>query len=92
MLLCGDLTDYGLPEEAQILVNELRPAVRIPIVAVLGNHDYESGQQQEVLQDTHRGRRDQVLDGEATEIAGIGFAGVKGFPGRLRARNARRLG
>src|SRR5262245_50660027 len=48
LLLCGDLTDYGTPEETHILVKELRPAVRIPIVAVLGNHDYESGQQQDV--------------------------------------------
>jgi Icc-related predicted phosphoesterase len=80
LLLCGDLTDYGLPEEAQILVEELRPAVRIPIVAVLGNHDYESGQQLEVCKIlTAAGVR--VLDGEAAEIAGIGFAGVKGFPG-----------
>ncbi len=80
LLLCGDLTDYGLPEETQILVKELRPAVRIPIVAVLGNHDSESGQQLEVCKIlTEAGVR--VLDGEAAEIAGIGFAGVKGFPG-----------
>jgi Icc-related predicted phosphoesterase len=80
LLLCGDLTDYGLPEETQILVKELTTAVRIPIVAVLGNHDYESGQQQDVCKRlTDAGVK--VLDGEATEIAGIGFAGVKGFPG-----------
>ena len=80
LLLCGDLTAYGLPEETQILVKELKSAVRIPIVAVLGNHDYESGQQQEVCRAlTESGVR--VLDGEATEVAGIGFAGVKGFPG-----------
>src|SRR5262244_1122590 len=48
LLLCGDLTDYGLPEEAQILAKELTSAVRIPMVGVLGNHDYESGQQTEV--------------------------------------------
>jgi Icc-related predicted phosphoesterase len=80
LLLCGDLTDYGLPEETQILVKELTTAVRIPIVAVLGNHDYESGQQHDVckrLMDAGV----KVLDGEAVEIAGIGFAGVKGFPG-----------
>ena len=80
LLLCGDLTDYGLPEEAQILVKELSSAVRIPIVAVLGNHDYESNQQVEVCRRlTDAGVK--VLDGEAVEIAGIGFAGVKGFPG-----------
>jgi len=80
LLLCGDLTDYGLPEEAQILVKELMSVVRIPMVAVLGNHDFESGQQDEVCRIlTDVGVK--VLDGEATEIAGVGFAGVKGFPG-----------
>jgi len=80
LLLCGDLTDYGLPEETQILVKELLSVVRIPVVAVLGNHDYESGQQRDVCKIlTDAGVR--LLDGEAVEIAGIGFAGVKGFPG-----------
>jgi Icc-related predicted phosphoesterase len=61
-------------------VKELTAAVRIPMVAVLGNHDFESGQQVEVCRIlTDAGVR--VLDGEAVEIAGIGFAGVKGFPG-----------
>lgn len=79
LLLCGDLTDYGLPEEAQILAEELSVA-RIPIVAVLGNHDYESDCPQEVrriLKDA--GVR--LLDGEAIEIHGVGIAGVKGFAG-----------
>ena len=80
LLLCGDLTDYGLPEETQILAKELLSVVRIPIVAVLGNHDYESGQQRDVCKIlTDVGVK--MLDGEAIEIAGIGFAGVKGFPG-----------
>jgi Icc-related predicted phosphoesterase len=79
LLLCGDLTDYGLPEEAHILAEELS-AARIPILAVLGNHDYESGQEHEVRQIlTSAGVR--VLDGEACEIHGVGFAGVKGFAG-----------
>lgn len=80
LLLCGDLTDYGLPEEAHVLAKELTASVRIPIVAVLGNHDYESGYDAEVcaiLSDA--GVR--VLDGEACEIHGIGFAGAKGFAG-----------
>jgi len=80
LLLCGDLTDYGLPEETQILVKELVSTVRVPIVAVLGNHDFESGHQGDVCRMlTDAGVK--VLDGEAVEIAGIGFAGVKGFPG-----------
>jgi Icc-related predicted phosphoesterase len=78
-VVCGDLTDHGLPEEAQGLVRELS-AVKAPIVAVLGNHDYESGFATEIsriLTDAHV----TVLDGSACEIAGVGFAGAKGFCG-----------
>jgi Icc-related predicted phosphoesterase len=85
LLLCGDLTDYGLPEEAHILVEELS-VVNIPIVAVLGNHDYESGKQDEVQRIlTDAGVH--VLDGEACEIEGVGFAGVKGFAGGYGRRS-----
>ena len=79
LLLCGDLTDYGTAEEAHVLAGELA-AVKIPIVAILGNHDYESGTPEivtEIL--THAGVR--VLDGEACEIEGVGIAGAKGFAG-----------
>jgi Icc-related predicted phosphoesterase len=79
LLLCGDLTDYGTAEEAHVLADELG-AVTIPVVAVLGNHDYESGTEQAVRDIlTHAGVR--VLDGEACEIDGVGIAGVKGFAG-----------
>jgi Icc-related predicted phosphoesterase len=80
LLLCGDLTDYGLPEEAHILVKELADAVTIPIVAVLGNHDYESGQHAEVCRILVEAGV-KVLDGEAYEIGDISFAGAKGFAG-----------
>lgn len=79
LLLCGDLTDYGLPEEARVLATELG-AAKVPIVAVLGNHDFESDAQKDVcsiLADAGV----QVLDGEACEIHGVGIAGVKGFAG-----------
>jgi Icc-related predicted phosphoesterase len=79
LLLAGDLTDTGQPEEARILARELS-ALRIPGAAVLGNHDFECGHQEEVshiLADTGL----NVLDGEACEINGIGIAGVKGFCG-----------
>jgi Icc-related predicted phosphoesterase len=80
LVLCGDLTDYGLPEEAQVLVKELSAAAKVPTVGVLGNHDYESGKQDEVRHIlTEAGVT--LLDGEAAEINGIGFAGVKGFAG-----------
>lgn len=80
LLLCGDLTDYGLPEEAHILAKELTTVVRIPTVAVLGNHDYESGKPEAVCQ-ILADAGVHVLDGEACELHGIGFAGVKGFAG-----------
>lgn len=79
LLICGDLTDYGLPEEAQVLVRELA-GVRIPILTVLGNHDFESGKAAEVTQILQEGGV-HVLDGEAIEIHGVGFAGAKGFCG-----------
>jgi Icc-related predicted phosphoesterase len=80
LLLCGDLTDYGLKEEAVILATELNAVVRIPVVAVLGNHDYEAGQPQEVCKVlTEAGI--QVLDGDAVEVQGVGIAGAKGFSG-----------
>ena len=79
LLLCGDLTDYGTAEEASVLADELS-GVSIPIVAVLGNHDYESGTPEKVCEIlTEAGVR--VLDGEACEIEGVGIAGTKGFAG-----------
>src|SRR6266850_8550255 len=48
LVLCGDLTDYGLPEEARVLTRELSAAVKVPIGAVFGNHDLESGNATEI--------------------------------------------
>jgi Icc-related predicted phosphoesterase len=79
LLLCGDLTDYGLPEEAHVLVRELA-AARLPVIGVLGNHDFESGKQDEV-RDILREAGVVMLDGEAHEVNGVGFAGAKGFAG-----------
>ena len=80
LLLLGDLTDYGHPDEAAALAKELSATVRIPIVAVLGNHDYESGREADVRQILESAGV-KILDGEACEVLGIGFAGVKGFAG-----------
>ena len=85
LLLCGDLTDFGLPEEARVLVKELAGAVKAPILAVLGNHDFESGREQEVA-DVLREAGLHLLDGDAIEIAGVGFAGAKGFGGGFGRR------
>ncbi len=85
LLLCGDLTDYGLAEEAEELVADLRSAVRIPMLAVLGNHDFESGQP-ELVTKVLENAGVNMLDGEACEIGGVGFAGVCGFGGGFGRR------
>jgi Icc-related predicted phosphoesterase len=85
MLLCGDLTDHGLPEEAQGLVRELKQTVGVPIIAVLGNHDFESGKPGEVREILAESGIN-ILDGEACEVEGVGFAGVKGFAGGFGKR------
>src|SRR6476659_3693022 len=80
LVLPGDLTDYGLAEEARILARDLTTTVKIPIVAVLGNHDYESDEV-EAIRDVLIGAGVHLLDGDAVEVLGVGFAGVKGFAG-----------
>jgi Icc-related predicted phosphoesterase len=85
LLLCGDLTDFGLCEEAELLATDLRAVVDTPILAVLGNHDYESGQQEEIKK-TLTTAKIIVLDGDAVEIDGVGFAGAKGFAGGFGRR------
>ncbi len=84
LVIAGDLTDYGLPEEARVLARELG-SLRIPAVAVLGNHDVESAKQDEVCRIlTDAGLT--ILDGDACEVRGIGVAGVKGFGGGFGPR------
>ncbi|HLJ27261.1 MAG TPA: metallophosphoesterase [Candidatus Angelobacter sp.] len=79
LVIAGDLTNYGKPEEMHSLLNAL-VRLRVPIVAVLGNHDYESGQEQELMKMmTTEGIK--VLDGSSYERDGVGFAGAKGFIG-----------
>jgi Icc-related predicted phosphoesterase len=79
LVLAGDLTNYGQPAEMDPLLNAL-VRLRLPIIAVLGNHDYESGKEQELMQMmTAAGVK--VLDGTGYERDGVGFAGTKGFVG-----------
>src|SRR5437764_2494457 len=78
LLLGGDLTDFGLPEEAQALARDLAATVRVPVVAVLGNHDFESGREQEVAA-VMRAAGVHVLDGDSCEVCGVGIVGVKGL-------------
>ena len=85
LLLCGDLTDHGLPEEAQGLAREIHTSVGVPVIAVLGNHDFEGGKQEEI-KELLRESGIQVLDGDACEVEGVGFAGIKGFCGGFGKR------
>jgi Icc-related predicted phosphoesterase len=84
LLLAGDLTDHGLADEAHVLAAELA-SVRLPTVAVLGNHDFESDQQAQVREGVSAAGV-TVLDGDACEMGGIGIAGVKGFAGGFGPR------
>jgi hypothetical protein len=79
LLIAGDLTNFGQPAEMEPLLNVL-VRLRLPIIAVLGNHDYESGRQDELMKMmTVEGIK--VLDGTGYERDGVGFAGTKGFVG-----------
>src|ERR1044072_2134977 len=79
LVLCGDLTNFGRTSEAEILAEDIRTCA-IPVLGVLGNHDSECGQPEEVTRILHEGGM-TVLDEQAHEIDGVGFAGVKGFMG-----------
>jgi uncharacterized protein len=79
LVLAGDLTDLGKPKEAELLAEELRGCL-IPVVGVLGNHDYECEAAEEVATILRNGGM-KVLDGQSVEIEGVSFVGVKGFAG-----------
>lgn len=79
LCLCGDLTNFGKTREVEILLEDLK-ACRIPMVGVLGNHEHECGQP-EAVRDLLTEAGVRVLEGEAWEIDGVGFAGGKGFVG-----------
>jgi Icc-related predicted phosphoesterase len=79
LVLCGDLTNFGKSSEAEVLAEDISHCA-VPVVGVLGNHDYECGQPEEVARILHEAGM-TVLDEQAIEIHGVGFAGVKGFLG-----------
>jgi Icc-related predicted phosphoesterase len=83
ILLAGDLTTHGLPEQASVLADACL-GVSVPIVAVLGNHDHHSGQAEQVKEALEDGGL-RVLDRgcailELDEIE-VGIVGTKGFVG-----------
>jgi Icc-related predicted phosphoesterase len=78
LVLCGDLTDRGLPDEAKTLAEALSE-LRVPCAAVLGNHDFEAGQQRDICRILHEVKV-HLLDGEYAILdKRLGVAGVKGF-------------
>jgi Icc-related predicted phosphoesterase len=81
LLLAGDLTRHGTVEEAKVVADEFAD-LGVPVVAVLGNHDYHSNQQDRVRAVLENCGM-TVLEGETAEfdIRGrrLGVAGVKGF-------------
>jgi Icc-related predicted phosphoesterase len=90
LLLCGDLTDRGLIEEARVLADALA-ALRIPCAAVLGNHDWDAGLSGEVSARLCSAGV-IVLDGEHVVLEGVGIAGVKGFGGGFEQRTLQAFG
>jgi Icc-related predicted phosphoesterase len=79
LVICGDLTTHGRPDEMRALIEEMA-GIHIPMVCVFGNHDYE-GEVTDELKAMLRARGVHVLDGDHVVIEGIGFAGTKGFAG-----------
>ena len=79
LVIAGDLTNHGFPDEMKACLAVLEH-VKIPIIAVLGNHDHESGHQDE-LAGMVRLAGIHLLDGHCFEVDGVGFAGTKGFCG-----------
>jgi Icc-related predicted phosphoesterase len=79
LVIAGDFTNHGRPEEMRACMAVLEH-VHVPIVAVLGNHDHESGNQDE-LAGMLRLAGVHLLDGQCHEMDGVGFAGTKGFCG-----------
>jgi Icc-related predicted phosphoesterase len=94
LLLAGDLTRWGKPEEVQVLADELR-GLPIPMIAVLGNHDYHCGSEVEVRR-VLEGAGVRVLEGEGTTVdvdgVRVGIAGTKGFGGGFRGAHGSDFG
>lgn len=79
LALLGDLTTHGELGQMEALLAALEP-LEVPVLTVLGNHEYEAGAIDEV-KEMLRKAGIEVLDGDAVEVLGVGFAGAKGFAG-----------
>ncbi|AKN74742.1 metallophosphoesterase [Streptomyces sp. PBH53] len=94
LLLAGDLTRHGTPEEAAIVAREIKD-LGVPVVAVLGNHDHHDERPEEVTA-ILRDAGAHVLEGQGVVVgadgARIGVAGTKGFGGGFVGRCAGEFG
>jgi len=94
LLVAGDLTKCGDPEEAAVLADELSE-LPVPVLAVLGNHDYHAGREHEVAKHLE-GSGVRVLEGEAETVTvdgtTVGVAGVKGFGGGFAGASGTEFG
>ena len=83
LLLAGDVTRHGHADEAVVLADELSD-LEVPIVAVLGNHDYHQNEEK-AIRDVLEGVGIRVLEGENVTIEAaddsVGITGIKGFGG-----------
>lgn len=90
LLLAGDLTDLGLPDEADML-SEILGKLNLTKVAVLGNHDCESGQEP-MVRSKLSAAGVHVLDGETFTEGDLGVAGARGFCGGFEHAQLQRFG
>lgn len=79
LALCGDLTNHGYAHEAELLARELK-ICRMPVIAVLGNHDYTEGEEKEIMEALRQGGV-ELLHDEPFILGDVGFVGTKGFGG-----------
>jgi Icc-related predicted phosphoesterase len=95
LLLAGDLTRLGTPEEAEALADALSPLRGMPIAAVLGNHDFHSDRQEDVRRIV-QGSGVDVLEASSAvwDLQGVrvGVAGLKGFGGGFEGTHATAFG
>ncbi|MFD5143063.1 metallophosphoesterase [Streptomyces sp. NPDC058401] len=94
LLLAGDLTRHGTAEEARVVAGEVRD-LPVPVVAVLGNHDYQSDQQDAVARElTSCGVHVLEGSGLVLDVRGqrVGIAGTKGFCGGFAGRSGSDFG
>lgn len=94
LLLAGDLTRHGTPEEATVVGEEVA-GLAVPVIAVLGNHDYDAGDPEQVTR-ILAAHGVQVLERSATVVRvngrSVGVAGTKGFGGGFAGRSGGEFG